>query len=423
MRVHKTLHDFDSEIAQALGNELKRQQNQLEMIASENFASINVMAATGSVMTNKYAEGYPGRRYYGGCEFVDVAERLAIERACQLFGCGFANVQPHSGAQANEAVFLATMQPGDTFLGMALDCGGHLTHGSKVNMSGKWFNAVGYGVLEDGYIDMQDVAEKARVHKPKLIIAGGSAYARIVDFKAFRAIAGEVGALLMVDMAHFAGLVAGGIYPSPFPHAHIVTSTTHKTLRGPRGGFILTDDPVWAKKLNSAVFPGNQGGPLMHVIAAKAVGFKEALQPSFKEYAQNIVVNAKALADSLLDNDISLVTGGTDTHLLLVDLSSFGITGNDAEQTLERAGITCNKNGIPQDPLPPLKTSGIRLGVAATTTRGLGVGEFKQIGRWVAEVLNALQNGTSDEVEKRIRADVQKMCQRFPIPGYGDAEG
>lgn len=420
MFAHEMIQDFDPDIAQALENELNRQKNQLEMIASENFASPNVMAAAGSVMTNKYAEGYPGRRYYGGCEFVDIAEKLAIERVCQLFGCGFANVQPHSGAQANEAVFLATMSPGDTFLGMALDCGGHLTHGSKVNMSGKWFNAIGYGVLENGYIDMQDVASKAREHKPKLIIAGGSAYARIVDFKAFREISDEVGALLMVDMAHFAGLVAGGVYPNPFPHAHIVTSTTHKTLRGTRGGIILSDDAALAKKLNSAVFPGNQGGPLMHVIAAKAVGFKEALEPSFRDYARNIVANAKALAESLLENGISLVTGGTDTHLLLVDLSPFGITGHDAEQTLERAGITCNKNGIPQDPLPPLKTSGVRLGVAATTTRGLGVEQFKQIGAWVAEILNALQNGTSEEVEKRIRGEVEAMCARFPIPGYGE---
>ncbi len=420
MFAHEIIQDFDPEIAQALENELNRQKNQLEMIASENFVSPNVMAAAGSVMTNKYAEGYPGRRYYGGCEFVDVAEKLAIERVCQLFGCEFANVQPHSGAQANEAVFLATMSPGDTFLGMALDCGGHLTHGSKVNMSGKWFNAIGYGVLENGYIDIQDVADKAREHKPKLIIAGGSAYARIVDFKAFRAIADEVGALLMVDMAHFAGLVAGGVYPSPFPHAHIVTSTTHKTLRGARGGIILSDDAALAKKLNSGVFPGNQGGPLMHVIAAKAISFKEALDPSFKDYAKNIVINAQALAESLLENGISLVTGGTDTHLLLVNLSPFGITGYDAEQTLERAGITCNKNGVPQDPLPPMKTSGIRLGVAATTTRGLGVGEFKQIGIWVAEVINALHKGTSGEVERRILSDVQAMCKRFPIPGYGD---
>ncbi len=415
-------HNFDPDLAQALQDELSRQQNQLEMIASENFASPFVMAAMGSVMTNKYAEGYPGRRYYGGCEFVDVAERLAIERVCQLFGCEFANVQPHSGAQANQAVFLATLSPGDTFLGMALDCGGHLTHGSKVNMSGKWFNAISYGVQFDGYIDMADVAAQARKHQPKLIIAGGSAYARIVDFKAFREIADEVGALLLVDMAHFAGLVAGGAYPNPFPHAHIVTSTTHKTLRGPRGGFVLTNDEQWAKKINSAVFPGNQGGPLMHVIAAKAVGFKEALQPSFKAYAKNVVSNAKALADSLQQEGINLVTGGTDTHLLLVNLISLGLTGDVAEKCLERAGITCNKNGIPQDPLPPLKTSGIRLGTAATTTRGFGRQEFGQVGKWIAAILQAAQRGESDHIESQIRTNVQAMCDQFPIPGYGNAK-
>ena len=376
--LYTRLAQFDPEIAEAIQNELHRQQNQIEMIASENFTSIPVMLASGSVMTNKYAEGYPGRRYYGGCEYVDVAEKLAIERACKLFNCNFANVQPHAGAQANLAVFMALLQPGDTFLGMSLDAGGHLTHGSKVNFSGKWFNVTSYGVdHETGLIDMDEVLEQARTHKPKLIIAGASAYSRIIDFKRFREIADEVGAYLMVDMAHFAGLVAGGAFPSPLPHAHVVTTTTHKTLRGPRGGMILWNDADLSKKFNSAVFPGNQGGPLMHIIAAKAVAFAEALKPEFKNYAKQIILNAQAMAARLMSHGIKLTSDGTDCHLVLVNLSNFNVTGDDIQQALERAGITCNKNSIPKDPQPPMKTSGVRLGSPAATTRGMKEAEFE----------------------------------------------
>jgi len=406
------LDTVDPEIAQSLRDELTRQQNQIELIASENFTSIPVMIATGSVMTNKYAEGYPGRRYYGGCEYVDVAETLAIKRACELFDCKFANVQPHSGAQANQAVFLALLQPGDTILGMSLNSGGHLTHGSKVNMSGKWFDAVTYSVSQaDERIDMTEVKQLAKKHKPKLIIAGGSAYAREIDFAGFRRIADEVGAYLVVDMAHFAGLVAAKVFPSPFPHAHVVTTTTHKTLRGPRGGMILTNDEVMAKKINSAVFPGNQGGPLMHVIAAKAVAFKQALLPDFKQYSQQVIDNAKAMAAALKEGGLRLVSDGTDCHLILVDLSAFDITGRDAEQALERAGMTCNKNNIPHDPRPPMLASGIRLGSPAATTRGFGVEEFKTIGQWIVEVL---RENTAD-TEQAIRKQVQTMCEKFPL--------
>ena len=417
LNLYQQLAQFDPEVAATIQSELQRQQTQVEMIASENFTSIPVMLAAGSVMTNKYAEGYPGRRYYGGCEFVDIAENIAIERACKLFGCKFANVQPHSGAQANQAVFLGLLQPGDTILGMSLDCGGHLTHGSKANMSGKWFNAVGYGVHpETELIDMDSVAQLAREYKPKLIIAGGSAYARVIDFAAFRKVADEVGAYLVVDMAHFAGLVAGGAFPNPVPHAHVITTTTHKTLRGPRGGMILTNDEAMAKKINSAVFPGNQGGPLMHIIAAKAVAFGEALKPEFATYAQNVVRNAQKLAETLKLKGIRLVSGGTDSHLILVDLSDLGSTGAEAEQSLERAGITCNKNGIPNDPLPPMKTSGIRLGVPAATTRGMGTQEFTKLGEYIAEILFALKSGGDLQgKEKSIRAKVEKLCRQFPL--------
>jgi glycine hydroxymethyltransferase len=413
---YRYLAKSDPEIANTLMCELKRQQTQVEMIASENFASIEVMIATGSVMTNKYAEGYPGRRYYGGCEFVDIAEKLAIERACKLFNCEFANVQPHSGAQANQAVFLALMQPGDTFLGMALNSGGHLTHGSKVNMSGKWFNPVSYGVdHETGYIDMEEVAAKAREHKPKVIIAGGSAYVRVIDFKAFREIADEVGAYLMVDMAHFAGLVAGKAFPSPLPHAHVVTTTTHKTLRGPRGGMILSNDPDLAKKINSAVFPGNQGGPLMHVIAAKAVAFGEALKPEFQDYANQVVKNARALAEVFLQNGFNLTSGGTDCHFILLDLRSLGINGANAQVAFEEAGMTCNKNSVPGDPLPPMETSGLRIGSPAGTTRGMKEPEFRQLGHWMVEVLHAMAKGDAGKKISEVRAEVAKLCERFPL--------
>src|SRR6478735_4630231 len=382
---------LDPEISSAIGDELRRQQDEIELIASENIVSRAVLQAQGSVLTNKYAEGYPGRRYYGGCAHVDVAEELARERAKKLFGCTFVNVQPNSGSQANQGVFMSLMKPGDTFMGLDLAAGGHLTHGAKPNMSGKWFNAVSYGVRpDDQRIDIDALERLAYENKPKVIVAGGSAYSRFWDFAEFRRIADDVGAYLMVDMAHFAGLVAGGVHPSPFPHAHVVTSTTHKTLRGPRGGLILCNDADLAKKMDMAVFPGLQGGPLMHVIAAKAVAFHEALQPEFKTYAQNIVANAKALAAKLKERGADLVAGGTDTHLALVDLRPLGVTGRDADEALERAAITCNKNGIPNDPLPPVKTSGIRVGSPAGTTRGFGPGEFREIGNMVADVLDGL---------------------------------
>lgn len=413
-----SLADEDAELFGAIQNELGRQQNQIELIASENIVSRAVLEAQGSVLTNKYAEGYPGRRYYGGCEFVDVAENLAIDRAKKLFGCAFANVQPSSGSQANQGVFQALIKPGDTILGMSLAAGGHLTHGAKPNQSGKWFNAVQYGVRrQDALVDYDEVAALAAEHKPQLIIAGGSAIPRIIDFARFRKIADSVGALLMVDMAHFAGLVAGGAHPSPFPHAHVVTTTTHKTLRGPRGGMILTNDADIAKKVNSAIFPGIQGGPLMHVVAAKAVAFKEALQPDFKAYARSIVDNAQALAARLVEGGLDIVTGGTDTHLMLVDLRPKGLTGRDAEQALERAFITCNKNAIPFDPEKPMVTSGLRLGTPAGTTRGFGVAEFREVGTMIVEVLDALaaSPGGDPVVEAAVKERVLALCARFPI--------
>jgi glycine hydroxymethyltransferase len=414
-----SLAETDPEIAEAIQLELGRQRDEIELIASENIVSRAVLEAQGSVLTNKYAEGLPGKRYYGGCQFVDVAETLAIERVTKLFGCGFANVQPHSGASANAAAFMALMQPGDTFMGLNLAAGGHLTHGSPVNMSGKWFKPVPYSVRRDDQrIDMEEVAKLAREHKPKVIITGGSAYPRIIDFAAFRAIADEVGAKLMVDMAHFAGLVAGGAHPSPFPHAHIVTTTTHKTLRGPRGGIILTNDEALAKKINSAVFPGLQGGPLMHVVAAKAVAFGEALRPAFKTYARSVVENAKALAETLKSRGFDIVSGGTDTHLMLVDLRPKHLTGKVAEAALGRAHITCNKNGIPYDPEKPAVTSGIRLGTPAGTTRGFGIAEFRQVGELIAEVLDVLsQKGTEEDslVETAVREKVKRLVGRFPI--------
>jgi glycine hydroxymethyltransferase len=414
-----TLAQADPEIADVVTRELGRQRDEIELIASENIVSRAVLEAQGSVLTNKYAEGYPGRRYYGGCQFVDIAETLAIERLNKLFGSTFANVQPHSGAQANAAAFMALMDPGDTFLGLNLAAGGHLTHGMKINMSGKWFNAVPYNVgREDHRIDMDEVAKLAREHKPKVIVAGGSAYPRVIDFRRFREIADEVGTKLMVDMAHFAGLVAGGVHPSPVPHAHVVTSTTHKTLRGPRGGFILTNDEELAKKINSAVFPGIQGGPLMHVIAAKAVAFGEALRPSFKVYARNVAENAKALAEVLKSKGLDIVSGGTDTHLMLVDLRPKRLTGKIAEVALGRAHITCNKNGIPFDPEKPTITSGLRLGTPAGTTRGFGVAEFRQIGDMIVEVLDVLsQKGVAEDslVEATVRDKVKTLVTRFPI--------
>ena len=414
-----SLADSDPEVARVVAQELGRQRDEIELIASENIVSRAVLEAQGSVLTNKYAEGLPGRRYYGGCEFVDVAENLAIERVTRLFGCRFANVQPHSGASANVAAFLALMSPGDTFLGLNLAAGGHLTHGSPVNMSGRWFKPVPYGVRRDDHrIDMDEVARLAREHKPKLIIAGGSAYPRILDFRRFREIADEVGARLMVDMAHFAGLVAGGAHPSPFPHAHVVTSTTHKTLRGPRAGFILTNDDELARKINQAVFPGLQGGPLMHVIAAKAVAFGEALRPSFKLYAHNVVANAKALAETLRSKGLDIVSGGTDTHLLLVDLRPKRLTGKVAELALGRAHITCNKNGIPFDPEKPAVTSGVRLGSPAGTTRGFGIAEFQEVGDMIAEVLDVLsQKGVEEDslTEAAVRDKVARLVARFPI--------
>ncbi len=415
----RDLASGDAELFAAISKELGRQQDQIELIASENIVSRAVLEAQGSVLTNKYAEGYPGRRYYGGCEFVDIAESLAIERACRLFNARFANVQPHSGAQANQSVFLALMQPGDAYMGLNLAAGGHLTHGSPANMSGKWFKPVPYGVRPDDHrIDYDEVQRLAEENKPKLIIAGGSAYPRAIDFARFRAIADSVGAKFMVDMAHFAGLVAGGVHANPLDHAHIVTTTTHKTLRGPRGGMILTNDEELAKKINSAVFPGLQGGPLMHVIAAKAVAFGEALQPEFKIYAKNVVENAKALAATLKTGGLDIISGGTDTHVLLVDLRPKKVTGKVAEHALERAHITANKNGIPFDPEKPALTSGIRLGSPAGTTRGFGVAEFQQIGEMIVEVLDGLNANSPDGntlVEERVKARALDLCARFPI--------
>jgi glycine hydroxymethyltransferase len=410
--------ESDPDLAAALQGELRRQQDQIELIASENIVSRAVLEAQGSVLTNKYAEGYPGRRYYGGCEQVDIAERLAIERVTKLFGCGFANVQPHSGASANLAVFLALLRPGDKILGLSLAAGGHLSHGAPPNVSGKWFEALHYGVRQDDHlIDYDRVEDLARTHKPKLIIAGGSAYPREIDFARFRAIADSIDAYFLVDMAHFAGLVAGGVYPSPFPHAHVVSSTTHKTLRGPRGGLILTDDAELAKKINSAVFPGSQGGPLMHVVAAKAVAFGEALRPEFKAYSRAVVDNARALGAVLTEHGLELVSGGTDSHLILVDLRPKHVTGKAAEAALERAGITCNKNAVPFDPEKPMITSGIRLGTPAGTTRGFGVAEFRKVGELIAEVIDTLaKNPDGDaEVDAAVRGRVQELCTRFPI--------
>lgn len=411
--------DVDPEIARALELELERQRDEIELIASENIVSRAVLEAQGSVMTNKYAEGYPGRRYYGGCQFVDLAENLAIERACRLFGCRYANVQPNSGSQANQAVFMALMKPGDTFMGLDLASGGHLTHGSPVNMSGKWFNVVSYNVRPDDHrIDMDQLERLAHEHKPKVIVAGGSAYSRFWDFARFREICDAVGAFFMVDIAHFAGLVAGGAHPSPFPHAHVVTSTTHKTLRGPRGGLILTNDEDLAKKINSAIFPGLQGGPLMHVIAAKAVAFGEALRPEFKLYAHRVVENAKALASTITAGGLAIVAGGTDNHLMLVDLRPKKLTGKAAEAALSRAHITCNKNGVPFDPEKPMVTSGVRLGTPAGTTRGFGVAEFRRVGELIVEVLDGLaRNGEQGNAaaEAAVKQRARDLTRRFPI--------
>ncbi|WFR96419.1 serine hydroxymethyltransferase [Rhizobium tumorigenes] len=420
---NRPLSEADPEIFGAITKELGRQRHEIELIASENIVSRAVLEAQGSIMTNKYAEGYPGKRYYGGCQFVDIAEELAISRAKQLFGVEFANVQPNSGSQMNQAVFLALLQPGDTFMGLDLNSGGHLTHGSPVNMSGKWFNVVSYGVREgDNLLDMEEVARKAEETKPKLIIAGGTAYSRTWDWKRFREIADSVGAYLMVDMAHIAGLVAGGQHPSPFPHCHVATTTTHKSLRGPRGGMILTNDEGLAKKFNSAVFPGLQGGPLMHVIAAKAVAFGEALRPEFKEYAAQVVKNAKTLAETLMAGGVDVVSGGTDNHLLLVDLRKKNATGKRAEAALGRAYITCNKNGIPFDPEKPFVTSGVRLGTPAGTTRGFKEAEFKEIGNVIIEVLDGLKVANSDEgnavVEAAVREKVLALTNRFPMYDY-----
>ncbi len=415
----ESVEDRDPELFAAMRAELGRQRDEIELIASENIVSKAVMEAQGSVLTNKYAEGYPGRRYYGGCQYVDVAENLAIARACELFTCSFANVQPNSGSQANQGVFTALLKPGDTILGMSLDAGGHLTHGAKPNQSGKWFNAVQYGVREDDLeIDYDQIAALAEEYKPKMLIAGGSAIPRIIDFARMREIADSVGAYLLVDMAHFAGLVAAGLYPSPFPHAHVATTTTHKTLRGPRGGMILTDDEAIAKKVNSAIFPGIQGGPLMHVIAAKAVAFGEALRPGFREYQKQVIANAKAMADQLEKGGLATVTGGTDTHLLLVDLRPKGVKGNATEKALGRAHITCNKNGIPFDTESPMVTSGIRLGTPAGTTRGFGEVEFRQIADWIVRVVDGLAASGEDgnaEIEAQVKAEVAALCARFPI--------
>ena len=419
---HDSLAEADPEIAQAIEDELGRQRTKIELIASENIASRAVLEATGSVFTNKYAEGYPGKRYYGGCEYADVVEGLAIERAKELFGCDFANVQPNSGSQMNQAVFLALLEPGDTFMGLDLNSGGHLTHGSPVNMSGKWFNVVPYGVRKDDeLLDMEQVERLAHEHKPKLIIAGGTAYSRQWDFAKFREIADAVGAWLLVDMSHFSGLVAGGAHPSPFPHAHVVTTTTHKSLRGPRSGGVLTNDEGIAKKVNSAVFPGMQGGPLMHVVAAKAVAFREALRPEFKAYATSVVENARALAASLEENGLRIVSGGTDNHLMLVDLTAKDVTGKAAEKGLARAWLTCNKNGIPFDTRSPFVTSGVRLGSPAGTTRGFGPAEFRKVGELIAEVVDGLaKNGPEGDaqIEERVRGKVNELCEAFPVyPG------
>lgn len=415
---NNTLADTDPEVAAAISDEMIRQQDQIEMIASENIVSNAVLEAQGSVLTNKYAEGYSGRRYYGGCEHIDVVETLAIERAKKLFNCSFVNVQPHSGAQANQAVFLALLQPGDTVLGMSLEAGGHLTHGARPNLSGKWFNAVQYGVdKQTGQINFDDVQALAEEHRPKLIVAGASAYPRELDFAAFRRVADSVGALLMVDMAHISGLVAAGVHQSPLPHAHIVTSTTHKTLRAARGGIILSNDETLGKKINSAVFPGLQGGPLMHAIAGKAVAFGEALKPQFGTYIQNVVSNARVLGEVLLDRGVALVSGGTDTHLVLVDLRPKGLTGDITEISLENAGITCNKNGVPFDPEKPMVTSGVRLGTPAGTTRGFGEGEFRKIGHFIGDVIDGLASNRNDnsDIEARVRSDVRDLCRAFPI--------
>jgi len=414
------LASADPEVFQAIQGETARQQEQIELIASENIVSQAVLEAQGSVLTNKYAEGYPGRRYYGGCEFVDVTEDLARSRAKELFGCAFANVQPHSGAQANQAVFMSLLQPGDTFLGMDLACGGHLTHGSPANQSGKWFRPVTYKVREDDHlIDYDHVAEMARTEKPKLIIAGASAYSRQIDFKRFREIADEVGAYLMVDMAHYAGLIAGSAYDSPVPHAHVVTTTTHKTLRGPRGGMILSNDVELGKKINSAVFPGLQGGPLEHVIAAKAVAFGEALKPEFKQYARQVVTNARALAGVLIERGLAVVSGGTDSHIVLVDLRPKGVTGKATELQLEHALMTCNKNGVPFDTAPFTVTSGVRLGTPAGTTRGFGEAEFTQVGHWIADVVDSMKGGDEADaaVIARVAGEVRELTRRFPIYG------
>ncbi len=415
----QSVEDRDADLFGAITDELKRQRDEIELIASENIVSRAVMQAQGSVMTNKYAEGYPGRRYYGGCQCVDIAEEMAIKRACELFSAEFANVQPHSGAQANQAVFQALLKPGDTFMGMDLASGGHLTHGAPPNQSGKWFNAIQYGVREhDAVIDYDRVESLAKEHQPKLILAGGSAIPRQIDTARFREIADSVGAILMVDMAHFAGLVAGGAHPNPLDHADVVTTTTHKTLRGPRGGMVLTNDAAIAKKINSAVFPGLQGGPLMHVIAAKAVAFGEALRPEFKSYAAQVVSNAQALADELIKGGLDIVTGGTDTHLMLVDLRPKGVKGNETEKALGRAHITCNKNGIPFDPEKPMVTSGVRLGTPACTTRGFGEAEFREVGRLITEVVDGLAANGPDgngAVEADVKGKVQALCDRFPI--------
>ncbi len=420
---NETLAERDPEIFGAIGKELGRQRHEIELIASENIASRAVLEAQGSVMTNKYAEGYPGRRYYGGCHYVDLAENVAIERVCELFGCSFANVQPNSGSQANQAVYMSLAKPGDTILGMSLDAGGHLTHGARPNQSGKWFNAVQYGLDNaTGLIDYDALEALAVEHRPTLIIAGGSAYSRMIDFKRFREIADKVGAYMWVDMAHIAGLVATGAHPSPFPHAHVATSTTHKTLRGPRGGIVLTNDEAIAKKINSAVFPGLQGGPLMHVIAAKAVAFREALQPSFKSYIESVAENAKVLAQTLVEGGMDIVSGGTDTHLMLVDLRPKSVTGKATEEALGRAFITCNKNGVPNDPQKPTITSGIRLGTPAATTRGFGPAEFREVGQLIVRVVDGLaeagEGGDTSAVEAAVKQDVIKLTDRFPIYPY-----
>jgi len=411
-----SLADRDADVFAAIAKEQTRQQQQIELIASENITSQAVMDAQGTVLTNKYAEGYPGRRYYGGCEYVDIVEDLARDRAKELFNCGFANVQPNSGSQANQAVFQALIKPGDTILGMSLDAGGHLTHGARPNQSGKWFNAVQYGVRKDDHlIDFDEVERLAKEHKPHLLIAGGSAYPRQIDFAKFRAIADEVGAYFLVDMAHFSGLVAGGAHPNPLDHCHVATTTTHKTLRGPRGGMVLTNDADIAKKVNSAVFPGIQGGPLMHVIAGKAVAFGEALTPEYKKYVRDVIANAQAMAGAAKAGGLDIVSGGTDTHLALIDLRPKGVTGRDAEEALERAFITCNKNGVPFDPEKPMVTSGIRVGSPAGTTRGFGTEEFAQIGRWIVEIVDAVASGNSKATEDKVRAEVKALTAQYPI--------